>query len=106
MKKPFSEMTEVEALASLGFRAAERDGKKGIEKDGLFIPALPEGECPGFIVGSPDRQDALKGSVDYVCMDCGGLVILSPSSQELLAQWPQTPVICGNCFLKREGIDV
>jgi len=101
-----SEMTEGEALASLGFRAVEKDGKKGIEKDGLFIPALRPGECPGFIIGSPNRQDALKGSAEYVCSDCGGLVVLSPSTQEVLAQYPQTPVICGNCFLKREGIDV
>ncbi len=104
----FSKMTEGEALYSLGARAAEKDGKKGINlpipgKPGqqLFIPASDE--KPGCIVASEHKRDRVKRARETRCHDCRHKVYISPSSQEMLRRYPGTPVICVACFVKRAG---
>jgi len=102
----FSKMTEGQALYSLGVRAIEKDGKKGINlpvpgKPGetLFIPASDE--KPGAIVASNRKQDQVKGARKTRCHDCRGKVWISPSTQEVLRRHPGTPVICIACFEKQ-----
>jgi len=102
----FSRMTEGEALYSLGVRAVEKDGRKGINLpipgkpgENLFIPASDE--KPDAIVASDSKQDRVKGSKKTRCADCRCKVWISPSTQELLRRYPGTPVICIACVLKR-----
>jgi len=102
----FSKMTEGRALYSLGVRATEKDGKKGLNmpipgKPGetLFIPASDE--KPDAIVASNRRQDRVKGAKKTRCADCRGKVWISPSTQEMLKRYPRVPVICMPCFVKR-----
>ncbi|MBA7611202.1 hypothetical protein ES703_18421 [subsurface metagenome] len=102
----FSKMTEGEALYSLGIRAIERDGKKGINipipgkpGESLFIPASDEE--PGAIIASDRKQDQVKGAKKTRCADCRRKVWISPSTQEMLRRYPGTPVICMACFVKR-----
>lgn len=100
-QEDFSQMTEGEALVRIGFRPAERDGRKGLEIDGVFIPAAGPDERPDFLVASADKSCAVKGSVEAVCSDCGAEVSIAPTSQELLERWPELMVICLQCALKR-----
>ena len=106
IKRDFSKMTEGEALYSIGVRAVEKDGKKGLSlpipgKSGepLFIPASDE--KPGAIVASEHKRDRVKGSKKTRCHDCRRKVWISPSTQEMLRRYPGTPVICLACFVKR-----
>jgi len=99
-------MTEGEALYSLGVRATEKDGKKGINlpipgKPGefLFIPASDE--KPDAIVASNRKQDRVMRAKKTRCADCRCKVWISPATQELLKRYPGTPVICIPCFVKR-----
>jgi len=102
----FSKMTEGEALYSIGIRAVEKDGKKGLNmpipgKPGetLFVEASDE--KPGCIVASERKQDRVKGAKKTRCADCRCKVWISPSTQEMLKRYPGTPVICIACFVKR-----
>jgi hypothetical protein len=102
----FSKMTEGAALYAIGVRVAEKDGKVGLNlpmpgKPGqqLFIPASDE--KPGAIVASGHKKDRLKGARKTRCADCRHKVYISPSSQEMLRQYPETPVICLTCCMKR-----
>lgn len=103
--KPWSEMTEGEALAEIGAKASSRDGKMGLEIAGMFIPALDKDECPEAIIASPPGPYAVKGSTEATCSDCGNPVIIAPNSQEIVSRCPETLVICLNCFARREGIE-
>jgi len=102
----FSKMTEGQALYSLGIRATEKDGKKGIllpnpDKTGkpLFIPASDE--KPGAIVASEHKESRVKGAQKTRCHDCRCKVWISPATQEMLKRYPGVPVICMACFVKR-----
>lgn len=102
----FSKMTEGQALYSLGVRAVEKDGKKGINlpipgKPGetLFIEASDE--KPECIVASEHKRDRVKGAKKTRCTDCQCKVWISPSTQEMRRRYPGTPVICLDCFVKR-----
>lgn len=102
----FSRMTEGEALYSLGVRAVEKDGIKGVNLpipgkpgENLFIPASDE--KPDAIVTSDRKQDQVKGAKKTRCADCRCKVWISPSTQEMLRRYPGTPVICMACFVKR-----
>ncbi len=104
--RDFSKMTEGQALYSLGARAAEKDGKKGLSlpmpgKPGetLFVEASDE--KPGGIVASANKANRLKGAKKTRCADCRCKVWISPSSQEMLRRYPGTPVICIACCMKR-----
>lgn len=94
----FSKMTEAEALRAIGFRAAERDGEIGLEKDGSFFPSLKEGECPEFIVASSARWSWVKGCIVGKCTKCGAEVGIAPNTQEVMANCPKSPVICLLCM--------
>lgn len=102
----FSKMTEGEALYSLGVRAAEKDGKKGLE---MPIPGKPgksffieaSDEKPGAIIASDRKQDRVKGAQKTRCADCRCKVWISPSTRAILRFYPGTPVICIACFVKR-----
>jgi len=105
-REDFSKMTEGQALYSLGVRAVEKDGKKGISlpvpgKPGetLFIQASDE--KPGCTVASEHKSDRVKGAKKTRCADCRRKVWISPSTQEMLRRYPGTPVICIACMLKR-----
>ena len=102
----FSKMTEGQALYSLGVRAVEKDGKKGLNMpipgkpgESLFFQASDE--KPGCIVASDRKQDRVKGAKKTRCADCRCKVWISPSTQEMLRRYPGTPVICVACMLKR-----
>ena len=103
----FSRMTEGEALYSLGVRAVEKGGRKGINLpfppgkpgENLFIPASDE--KPDAIVASNRKQDQVKGAKKTRCADCQCKVWISPSTQEMLRRYPGTPVTCIACFMKR-----
>lgn len=102
----FSKMTEGEALYSLGVRATEKDGKKGLNlpvpgKPGETIFIEASDEKPEAIVASHRKQYRVKGSRKTRCHDCRHKVWISPSSQEMLKRYPGTPVICLACFVKR-----
>lgn len=102
-KKLFSDMTEGEALRSLGVTATERDGQKGIllpgrdGKEPIFIPASDE-KADMIIASTGD--DWVKGAIQVDCVGCGNKVWLSPSSQEMLKMFPEAPVYCIECFSK------
>ena len=102
----FSKMTEGEALYSLGVRAIEKDGKKGINvpipgKPGedLFVQASDE--KPDAIVASLHKKNRVKGAKKTRCADCRCKVWISPSTQVMLKRYPDVPVICIPCFVKR-----
>jgi len=102
----YSKMTEGEALYSIGARAIEKDGKKGISlpvtgkpDETLFIEASDE--KPDCIIADEDKRYRVKGSRKTRCHDCRQKVWISPSTQEMLRRYPGTPVICMTCFLKR-----
>jgi hypothetical protein len=101
----FSDMTESEALRSMGVEVTERDGKKGIllpardGKEPIFIPASDD--KPDVIVSSTISTDRVKDSIQVACSQCGTMVWLSPSSQDMLDRYPDTPVICIDCFGKQ-----
>lgn len=102
----FSKMTEGEALHSVGVRAVEQDGQKGLllpnpDKTGnpLFIPASDE--KPDVVVASDRKQDSVKGAKETRCADCRCQVWISPSTQQMLRRYPSVPVICIACCLKR-----
>lgn len=102
----FSKMTEGEALYSLGARAAEQGGKKGIllpnpDKWGkpLFIPASDE--RADAIIASHLKKDRVKGAKKNRCTDCRHKVWISPSSLDMLRRYPSVPVICIKCFFKQ-----
>ncbi|MBA7709889.1 hypothetical protein ES703_118815 [subsurface metagenome] len=102
----FSKMTEGQALYSLGMRATEKDGKKGLNmpipgKPGetLFIPASDE--KPDAIIASDRKRDRVKGAKKTRCADCRCKVWISPSTQEMLRRYPGTPVICLPCLVKQ-----
>jgi len=95
----FSKMTEGEALRFIGVHVAVKDGQKGLQKGDLFIPASDE--KPDIIVASERKQDRVKGAKKIRCADCRCKVWLSPSTQEILKRYPETPVICIACLGKR-----
>jgi len=102
----FSKMTEGQALYSLGVRATEQDGKKGLllphpDKTGkpLFIPASDE--KPDAIVASEHKENRVKGAKKTRCHDCRCKVWISPATQEMLRRYPGVPVICMACMIKR-----
>jgi len=95
----FSKMTEGEALYSLGARAMVKDGKKGIQLAGLFIPASDE--KPDAIVASEHKENRVKGAKKTRCADCRRRVWISPATQQMLKRYPGVPVICIACFVKR-----
>ena len=102
----FSKMTEGQALYSLGVRATEKDGLKGINLpvpgkpgESLFIQASDE--KPGAIVASEHKESRVKGAKKTRCADCRHKVWISPSTQVMLKRYPGTPVICIACFVKR-----
>jgi len=106
-KEPdFSKMTEGQALYSLGVRATVKDGKKGIN---LPIPGKPgepifiraSDEKPDAIVASEHKRDRVKGARKTKGHDCRHKVWISPSTQEMLRRYPDVPVICLACFVKR-----
>jgi len=103
----FKKMTEGQALYSLGVRAIEKNGKKGINLpilgkpgESLFIEASDE--KPGAIVASDRKQDRVKGAKKTRCSDCGCAVWISPSTQGMLKRYPDVPVICIACMMKWE----
>ena len=103
-------MTEGQALYSLGARAVEKDGKKGLAmpipgKPGQTIFIEASGEKPDCIVASADKHNRLKGAKKTRCADCRCKVWISPSSQEMLRRYPGTPVICMACAVKRAQED-
>lgn len=93
-------MTEGEAMAAIGFRPAVKEGELGLEKDDLFIPSLKEGECPDFVVGSPDPTTAVRGSVTRSCSRCGAETVIAPHGQEVLGRCPETKLICLTCCVE------
>jgi len=102
----FSKMTEGQALYSLGVRATEQDGKKGLllpspdkTRKPLFIQASDE--QPEVIVASEHKESRVKGAKKTRCHDCKCKVWISPNTQHLLKRYPGTPVICIACFVKR-----
>ena len=102
----FSKMTEGQALYSLGVRAIEKDGKKGINMpisgkpgESLFIEASDE--KPDAIVASDRKQDRVKGAKKTRCADCRRRVWISPATQQMLKRYPGVPVICIACFVKQ-----
>ena len=102
----FSKMTEGRALYSLGVRAAEKNGKKGLNLpmpgkpgESLFIQASDE--KPDAIVASEHKSSRVKGAKKKRCHDCKCKVWISPNTQHLLKRYPGTPVICIACFVKR-----
>ena len=106
VRRDFSKMTEGQALYSLGVRATEKDGNKGINlpvpgKPGetLFIPASDE--KPDAIVASEHKESRVKGAQKTRCADCRHTVWISPATQAMLKRYPGTPVICIACFVKR-----
>ena len=99
-------MTEGQALYSIGVRATEKDGKKGINLpvpgkpgESLFIQASDE--KPGAIVASEHKENRVKGAKKTRCADCRRKVWISPTTQVMLKRYPGTPVICIACFVKR-----
>ena len=106
----FSQMTEGQALYSLGIRAVEKDGQKGINLpipgkpgESLFIKASDE--KPDVIVASDRKLDQVKGSQKTRCANCQGEAWISPSTQLMLKRYPGVPVICVPCLLKREDLN-
>lgn len=102
--KDYSKMTEGEALRSIGVRASERDGIQGLELDlknkkALFIPASDE--KPKTIVASEYRDSWVKGVKEVECHECKQIVGISPSTQQVLKKYPDTPVICIACMIKQ-----
>lgn len=93
-------MNEGEALYSLGARPAEKDGKKGLTLGGLFIEASDE--KPDAIIAGVNRKYTVKGSKKFRCHDCRCKVWLAPGGQEMQRHYPDVPVICLACFMKRE----
>ncbi len=100
----FSKMSEGQALYSIGVRAVEKDGKKGLQLEGLFIPASDE--QPDCIVASEHKRYRVKGAKKTRCRDCRHKVWISPSTQEMLNRYPGTPVICLACFVKRAAAEM
>ncbi len=106
MRPNYSQMTEGEALYSLGVRPFVKKGQKGIyipapgrNAEPLFIPASDE--KPDCIIASEHKENRLKGSKKTRCSDCRRHVYISPSTQKMLERYPGTPVICTACFVKR-----
>ncbi|KKL65586.1 hypothetical protein LCGC14_2153480 [marine sediment metagenome] len=102
----FSKMTEGQALYSLGVRATEKDGRKGLNmpipgKPGEFLFIQASDEKPDAIVASDQKQDRVKGAQKTRCADCRRRVWISPSTQVMLKRYPGVPVICIACFVKR-----
>jgi len=95
----FSKMTEGEALYNIGARVVEKDGQKGIQLAGLFIPASDE--KPDVIVASEHKESRVKGAKKTRCADCRRRVWISPATQQMLKRYPGVPVICIACFVKR-----
>jgi len=97
-------MTEGKALYSLGVRSSEKNGKRGLT---LPIPGKPEetifleasDKKPDCIVASSRKQDRVKDATQTRCHNCRCQVWISPSTQELLKRYPETPVICLACFM-------
>jgi len=96
----FRKMTEGEALYSIGARPAEKDGKKGLTLGGLFIEAS-DNRSDAIIAGDNKRY-TVKGSKKFRCHDCRCKVWLAPGGQETHRRYPDVPVICIACMMKRE----
>ena len=92
-------MTEGEALRSIGFRAAHKDGTPGIQIGEIFLPSSDEE--PNAIVGCHAAKYNVKDSHAFLCDDCGGQVWLAPGGQNMHQLHPRALVICLLCFLKR-----
>jgi len=99
-KLNFRKMGEGEALYSIGARPAEKNGKKGMTLGGLFIEASDD--RPGAIVAGDNKKYTVKGSKKFRCHDCGCKVWLAPGGQEVHRRYPDVPVICILCMIKRE----
>ena len=102
MEKNYNDMTEGEALYSLGVRAGEKDGVKGImldrkNKKAIFIPASDE--KPDKIIAGDQKQYVTKGTIEVKCSRCGQITYVSLSTQKVLKLYPDTPVICIACFM-------
>ncbi len=106
MPTPFHKMREGEALYSIGVRAGEKDGKKGIllpdpMKPGKTIFIEASDAKPDYIVASEYKENRVKDSQKARCSRCRTKVWLSPSTQAMLKKYPGTPVICLGCFVKQ-----
>lgn len=55
------------------------------------------------VVVSGKYNEGVEGSIQVECMSCGGKVLLSPSSQEIVDKYPDVPVYCIECFSKISG---
>jgi len=102
----FSKTTEGQALYSIGMRAAEKDGKKGLNmpipgKPGETIFIEASDEKPDAIVASEHKKYRVKGARKTRCHDCRHKVWISPATQHFLRRYPDVPVICTACFVKR-----
>lgn len=96
----FSKMTEGEALYSIGARPAEKDGKKGLTLGGLFIEASDA--KPDAIIAGDNKKYRVRGSKKFRCHDCRRKLWLAPGGQAMHRRYPDVPVICVVCVMKRE----
>lgn len=48
-----------------------------------------------------NEGQALAGSKEFECSDCGGPVWLAPAGQEMHGRYPGVPILCVSCMMKR-----
>lgn len=85
-----------------------RKGNTGIRVGGAFMGFLEPRERPDAILCTPWHKRmqvgpwVVPGSIKGRCDRCGGDVVVSPSSQLLLSQFPDVPTRCIYCVTKKE----
>ena len=85
-----------------------RKGEAGIRVHGLFIPFMKEGQKLDVIVCVPKGSRSLEecrmivpGSQTGQCATCGQDILISPSTQETMKDYPNVPTWCIDCLKKR-----
>ena len=95
---------EAAMLRSIGLRPEERDGVHGLVLDDLFFPVRrPDPSEMAVVICrrvKKPQQKPMPGCIVRKCATCDEDVWISPSSQVLLEERPDTRIVCNQCAEK------
>lgn len=96
---------EEATLIKIGMVPEIRDGKPGLVFRGHFFPSLQDLSEISTLEVIVTRLRAwgpgLPGAIEKKCSDCHQAVVISPTTQPVLEQRPDLPVVCMECMEKR-----